>query len=466
MIDSALFVLVLDDYIPADIHAAAANALHGTNQLTESDTIQVGSCLNRWYDKLQIIVCKDGTSQINFEHATIDGHTALRLVSDVFAETVISFADSIVNLIHGRGLISSVITAAIERAATSKDNKLDVLPKKLIFEFSKSTFDRIYFAESALCDSVVASDTFVLEFTNYGKNLIVANKMSPDAFVQMSILLAYYTLYGRVVCMYEPAMTKAFYHGRTEAIRGATQQAKELCQIWCTSDATKEEKLDALRKATAEHSRLTKESSMGKGIDRHLYALKCLSSRLGMPTPKFFESRAWKVLNHTVLSTSNCGNPSLRLFGFGPVVPDGFGIGYIIKENGISYSVSSKHRQTRRYVGSLRKSLQDMEDLLVKQSTFTVQHRTPLLDSTEKVKKEVNRLGSYGDMWGEQSAPPYTTTTTGTNFNRPNPNERSSHQRLTGSTVFASVQECDEKSVDLLGLEKIKIDVTLADEIP
>lgn len=28
---------------------------------------------------------------------------------------------------------------------------------------------------------------------------------------------------------------------------------------------------------------------------------------------------------------SNCGNPSLRLFGFGPVVRDGFGIGYIIK---------------------------------------------------------------------------------------------------------------------------------------
>ena len=28
-----------------------------------------------------------------------------------------------------------------------------------------------------------------------------------------------------------------------------------------------------------------------------------------------------------VISTSNCGNPALRLFGFGPVDRDGFGVG-------------------------------------------------------------------------------------------------------------------------------------------
>lgn len=41
--------------------------------------------------------------------------------------------------------------------------------------------------------------------------------------------------------------------------------------------------------------------------------------------------QAWKKLSLNVISTSNCGNPSLRLFGFGPVCPQGFGIGYIIK---------------------------------------------------------------------------------------------------------------------------------------
>jgi carnitine O-acetyltransferase len=59
VLDSALFVLVLDDYKAPNVHAAAANMLHGTNSLVDNDDSfqQVGTCLNRWYDKLQLIVC-------------------------------------------------------------------------------------------------------------------------------------------------------------------------------------------------------------------------------------------------------------------------------------------------------------------------------------------------------------------------------------------------------------------------
>jgi hypothetical protein len=30
--------------------------LHGTYQMSADGTVQVGSCCNRWYDKLQIIM--------------------------------------------------------------------------------------------------------------------------------------------------------------------------------------------------------------------------------------------------------------------------------------------------------------------------------------------------------------------------------------------------------------------------
>jgi carnitine O-acetyltransferase len=354
MVDSALFVLVLDDYIPPNIHHAAANMLHGVSVM--NDMTQVGSCLNRWYDKLQLIVCGDGTSGLIFEHSTIDGHTALRFVSDIFAETVITFAESIIDLIHGRGRITHVVNAIVERAAitNSRDTgrSLDIVPKKLIFQLSESMMDQIFFAETALCDEIHSSDTYVLEYRQFGKRLIVANNMSPDALVQMSILLAYYKLYGKVECMYEPALTKQFYHGRTEAIRGTTPQAKEFCKVYCNKKSTLEQKLKALRQAIDEHSRLTKEASSGQGVDRLLFSLKCIAGRINnnASVPAFFNSEAWTTLNHTVLSTSNCGNPALRLFGFGPVVPDGFGIGYIVKDDAISYSVCSKLRQTYRYV--------------------------------------------------------------------------------------------------------------------
>ena len=178
----------------------------------------------------------------------------------------------------------------------------------------------IRFAETNLADQINSSDTEVLEFQSYGKLLIVSNEMSPDSFIQMAIMLSYYSLYGKFVCSYEPVLTKAFYHGRTEAMRGATPQAKKFCETWCNTKASKTEKLAALRVATKEHSRLVRECANGKGVDRHLFALKSIAERSEMPLPAFFQSEAWRTLNHTVISTSNCGNPSLRLFGFGPVV--------------------------------------------------------------------------------------------------------------------------------------------------
>ena len=50
--------------------------------------------------------------------------------------------------------------------------------------------------------------------------------------------------------------------------------------------------------------------------------------------PAIFTDPGYNLLGTSVLSTSNCGNPALRLFGFGPVTPEGYGIG---KSSHISY---------------------------------------------------------------------------------------------------------------------------------
>mmetsp|Transcript_17642 Transcript_17642/g.25521 ORF Transcript_17642/g.25521 Transcript_17642/m.25521 type:complete len:600 (+) Transcript_17642:277-2076(+) len=400
LIDSALFVLVLDDFVPRDINEAASNMLHGSYNLEHKKDkyYQAGTCCNRWYDKLQIIVCADGTAGINFEHSAIDGHTALRFVSDIFAETIINFAQSITLSIYGKGRIPSVISAQVRRAAcVSNGNGIDISPKKLSFELPLSLRDTIFFAETAIGDQVVSTETFVLEFKSYGKEFVKANRMSPDSFVQMTILLAYYQLYGKVVCAYEPVLTKHFYHGRTEAMRTSTEKAAAFCRKWCNHYATKEEKLQALRDATVEHSRLVKESAKGKGVDRHLFALKCIAEKNNMPVAPFFESGPWKTLNHTILSTSNCGNPSLRHFGFGPVVPDGFGIGYIIKDGCFHYSVSSKNRQTQRYVHTLERTLRQIGKLL-RPTTSVFVEAPKVMNRVESMKLEY--LDGM-DYWGE-----------------------------------------------------------------
>jgi len=90
VIDSALFVVCMDDAEPEDAAQLSNNMLCGTYQLENG--IQRGTCTNRWYDKLQIIVCNNGAAGINFEHTGVDGHTVLRYVADVYTELIMRFA--------------------------------------------------------------------------------------------------------------------------------------------------------------------------------------------------------------------------------------------------------------------------------------------------------------------------------------------------------------------------------------
>lgn len=53
VIDSALFIVCLDHVEPADTNELSTNMLCGTYKLV--DGMQVGTCTNRWYDKLQVI---------------------------------------------------------------------------------------------------------------------------------------------------------------------------------------------------------------------------------------------------------------------------------------------------------------------------------------------------------------------------------------------------------------------------
>jgi len=380
IIDSALFVVCMDDSEPQDPAQLCANMLSGTVQL-DADGAQIGTCSNRWYEKLQIIVCKNGAAGINFEHSAADGHTVLRFVADIYTELIMRFAKSINSATKslfeaktspwargGGGKPSEKEKEQQERFA---DAQAATAPKKLEWHFEKSVLDAIRFGETRLSDLIHQHDVQVLEFSRWGKNFITRHKFSPDAFVQMAFQAAYYKLYGRSETTYEPAMTKAFLHGRTEAIRTVQPATHAFVTAFDDAETPGAKKLELLRAACGAHAKLSKECASGQGHDRHLYAMKCLVGQLeaqgkwdkGMP--KLFEDAGYATLNHTVISTSNCGNPCLRLFGFGPVAPDGFGLGYIIKDDALSVCASSKHLQTGRFMDELSRYLARIESVIM-----------------------------------------------------------------------------------------------------
>jgi carnitine O-acetyltransferase len=416
IVDSALFILCLDNTSPKTGAELSMNMLCGTN-VTERG-VQIGTCTNRWYDKLQIIVCQNGTAGINFEHTGVDGHTVLRMASDVYTDTILRFARTI----NGNAPTMWATTSPdpSKRDPASFGN-VRTTPHRLEWTMLPEISFALRFAETRLGDLINQNEFETLEFHHYGKNFITSMGFSPDAFVQMAFQAAYYGLYGKSESTYEPAMTKSFLHGRTEAIRTVSDASVEFVRKFC-EDAPVADKIEALRKACIKHTTTTKECSKALGQDRHLYALFCVwqrgdnfddesvsdsdistadsvsadgygsspgssyedsisssharsvsdtSSITGTPpakppsnVPSIFADAGWDRLNNTILSTSNCGNPSLRAFGFGPTAADGFGIGYIIKDASISISVSSKHRQTKRFVDTLQNYFIEIQRML------------------------------------------------------------------------------------------------------
>lgn len=455
IVDSALFILCLDYTEPKNGAELCGNMLCGTSEVVKG--VQIGTCTNRWYDKMQIIVCKNGSAGINFEHTGVDGHTVLRMASDVYTDTILRFAKSING--QAPSLWASTSPDPSKRDPASFGD-VSTTPHKLEWDMLPELSTALRFAETRLADLIQQNEFQILEFAGYGKNFITSMGFSPDAFVQMAFQAAYYGLYGRVENTYEPAMTKVFLHGRTEAIRAATHESAEFVKTFW-ADTSPQHKVDALKKATQKHTALTKECAKGLGQDRHLYALYCVwqravdeegaeaassngysspadassdrgvTSQGGSPSPpqspandgdnkntsrspsskpplqqipSLFSDPGYDRLNTTILSTSNCGNPALRHFGFGPSSADGFGIGYIIKDDSISVCISSKHRQTKRFVDSLEAYFAEIKRLLrsVKKGEGTGRSRARESEGEKKAGKgrviKADGQGVSGDI--------------------------------------------------------------------
>ena len=118
----------------------------------------------------------------------------------------------------------------------------------------------------------------------------------------------------------------------------------------------------------------------GKGIDRHLFALKQLAARQPGPLPAFFSLPAYTRMIHNTLSTSTLSSPALDGGGFGPVVADGcvtsfphclfvtsldrYGVGYGIQDDGSGFSVTSYMDTLPAFGSALQDAVADMQAVL------------------------------------------------------------------------------------------------------
>ncbi|KAI1648626.1 acyltransferase ChoActase/COT/CPT [Daldinia loculata] len=329
-IESASFVVCLDDASPVTLEERAHQYWHGDGQ-------------NRWYDKpLQFIVNDNGTSGFLGEHSMMDGTPTHRLndyVNDVIFGNKLDFSNPSV-----------------------RSNLPE--PTPVNFEVTKDVQAEIDRAVRDFNEVIGKHELAVQAYQAYGKGLIKKFKCSPDAYVQMVIQLAYHKMYGKNRPTYESAATRRFQQGRTETCRTVSDESVAFCNAMADSEVSEKDRADLFRKAVAAHIEYIGAASDGKGVDRHLFGLKKLLEP-GEDLPAIYKDPAYGYSSSWYLSTSQLSSEFFNGYGWSQVIDDGFGIAYMINENSLNFNIVSKGLGSNKMSYYINEAANDLRDLLL-----------------------------------------------------------------------------------------------------
>ncbi|KAJ3027223.1 UNVERIFIED_CONTAM: Carnitine O-acetyltransferase mitochondrial [Siphonaria sp. JEL0065] len=324
-IETAAFAVCLDDTKPVTYDQRAKSCW-------------VGDGRNRFFDKsVQLIVFDNGVAGFNGEHSMMDATPTSRMCDFIL--------DSLEKgkLNHG----------------TPSGAKLSP-PKKLEFELNDSLHKEIEIAQQKFDELVEKHDLKVVVFEGYGKNLIKKLGCSPDAYAQMAIQLAYYKTYGTCVATYESAQTKKYAYGRTETGRSVSVESVAWVKAMQNNDLSAEEKGALGRKAVASQSSYMALAADGRGVDRHLLGLRLLI-KPKEEKPEIFKDPSYALSSHWTLSTSQITSEHFVGYGWGQVVPDGYGVAYMVKNDSLQFNLVSLKLQNDIMHYNFMEALREMK---------------------------------------------------------------------------------------------------------
>ncbi|XP_029602294.1 peroxisomal carnitine O-octanoyltransferase-like isoform X2 [Salmo trutta] len=312
-IQSSLFVVSLDDAKP---YATAENYTPVSLEvLTGDPTI-------RWGDKsYNSISFANGTFGSNCDHAPFEG---MVLVTHCY------YVDQQLKATDGKWKGSETVRPM-------------PLPEELVFTVDDRVRSDVAHAKQQYLETTQNLQVVCYAFTSFGKAAIKHRKLHPDTFIQLALQLAYYRQHGRLGSCYETAMTRRFYHGRTETMRPCTLEAQNWCHTMLLPAASAEAKRKALLLAFNKHNKLMAEAQNGKGFDRHLLGLYLIAKEEGLPMPDLFTDPLYSKSGgggNFTLSTSLAGYTTVHGVG-APMVHHGYGFFYCISDDRIVASCSA-----------------------------------------------------------------------------------------------------------------------------
>lgn len=353
-IESAAFVVVLEDddfefdkNDPSKLDRYGQSLLHGKGN-------------DRWYDKsLNLIISKNGRCGFNVEHSFADAPVLAHYWECTLGYDYCHLGyDDYGRCTKGPDDCSSAGSVQRLKWVINDDLKTDLM-------------DAQKNAVKILSDV----DLRLLMHDAYGKGFIKRLKVSPDAYIQMALQLAYYRDVGRLSLTYEASMTRLYREGRTETVRPVTIESADW--VYSMSDAKKsvQDRLKLLKRACDQHTSGIQDAMCGKGIDRHLFCLYVMSiyHEVDNDFLKHVLYQPWKLsTSQTPHNQANILDPKRYPKhiscggGFGPVADDGYGVSYMIAgEDLLFFHVSSKkssaETNSARFANNINDALRDMK---------------------------------------------------------------------------------------------------------
>ncbi|KAM9804158.1 choline O-acetyltransferase [Neosynchiropus ocellatus] len=348
MIERCLCLVCLDDSCGAELSETtqATMMLHGGGVAKNGG--------NRWYDKpMQLVVGAGGCCGVVCEHSPFEGIVLVQCTEYLLKYMI--------------GSPSKLVRAASVSELPA--------PRRLRWKCTPEIHKLLSSSAEKLQRLVKNLDMNVYKFCDYGKEFIKKQKMSPDAYIQVALQLAYYRCHGRPVSTYESASIRRFKQGRVDNIRSATPEALDFVRAMSDEKlgACGTEKMEKLKGAIAAQTKYTILAITGMAIDNHLLGLRELAAELKLEKPEMFADEAYLISNQFILSTSQVPTTVEMFCCYGPVVPNGYGACYNPQADHIIFCVSSFRESpetcSAEFVKCLVQGLKDMRDLCDKYNT-------------------------------------------------------------------------------------------------
>ena len=172
---------------------------------------------------------------------------------------------------------------------------------------------------------------------------------------------------GNFAATYESCSTAIYRNGRTETIRPCTNETSTLARALNQNGSLKpDDFLNLLRNCSKKHFELTKSCAQGQGWDRHLFCLKQLALEKDGKLPEIFQDESYQRINQIIMSTSTLSTAAIIGGAFCPVTPKGFGMGYMITNEGLGVNLSSysNHTNGQEFIQALKDTFKQFRDHL------------------------------------------------------------------------------------------------------